>query len=361
MVSCGDSNGFFSRLNGAFRVIFIKLERKTGTFNVSVFLLQIYRRKVDRNMNKKLELDYYYGMEAEQFSFIRVPKILMKDDRFRQLSSDAKLLYGLMLDRMALSKKNEWLDESNRVYIIYTVESVIEDLGCSKPTAIKIMKELDSENGLGLIEKVRRGLGKPDLIYIKNFATYNSKRKKENPAEVKNFDLQNTEELTSEDKELKLQGVKKIVTNETNNNNTEWNNHLSFNLSTPNEERFDTEIYINLIQSHIDYHRHILYDKREDKQMFEELYQLICEVVCVQRKYIKIAGENYPYELVKDKFLKLNDQHLLYVMDRMRNTTSRIENIKAYMLTALYNAPGTMHHYYQQRVLNDLYGEENTT
>ena len=81
----------------------------------------------------------------------------------------------------------------------------------------------------------------------------------------------------------------------------------------------------------------------------------------MQRKYIKIAGENYPYELVKDKFLKLNDQHLLYVMDRMRNTTSRIENIKAYMLTALYNAPGTMHHYYQQRVLNDLYGEENTT
>lgn len=88
-----------------------------------------------------------------------MPKILIKDDYFRQLSSDAKLLYGLMLDRMALSIKNEWRDESNRVYIIYAVESVMEDLGCSKPTAIKIMKELDSENGLGLIEKVRRGLG----------------------------------------------------------------------------------------------------------------------------------------------------------------------------------------------------------
>lgn len=96
----------------------IKVVRKIETFGVS-FFISIYRRKVDRNMNKKLELDYYYGMEADQFSFIRVPKILMKDDRFRQLSSDAKLLYGLMLDRMALSIKNEWLDESNRVYIIY--------------------------------------------------------------------------------------------------------------------------------------------------------------------------------------------------------------------------------------------------
>ena len=95
---------------------------------------------------------------------------MIKDKRFRNLSSDAKLLYGLMLDRMSLSMKNGSLDEENRAYIIYTVENMMEDLGCSKPTCVKIVRELDSEKGIGLIEKKRRGLGKPDIIYVKNFS-----------------------------------------------------------------------------------------------------------------------------------------------------------------------------------------------
>ena len=103
-------------------------------------------------------------MEAEQFSFYRIPRTLVKDKRFKGLSSDAKLLYGMMLDRMSLSIKNGWLDDRNRAYIIYTVENIMEDLGCAKGTCVKIMKELDSEKGIGLIERKRRGLGKPDII-----------------------------------------------------------------------------------------------------------------------------------------------------------------------------------------------------
>ena len=122
-------------------------------------------------MGDTINFDYYYGIEAEQFSFYRVPRLLIKDERFKGLSSDAKLLYGLMLDRMSLSMKNGWLDDENRAYIIYTVDAIMEDLGCSKPTCTKIMRELDSDNGIGLIEKKRRGLGKPDIIYVKNFAS----------------------------------------------------------------------------------------------------------------------------------------------------------------------------------------------
>ena len=121
-------------------------------------------------MGGPLKFDYYYGVEAEQFSFYRVPRLLVKDGRFKGLSSDAKLLYGLMLDRMSLSMKNEWLDEENRAYIIYTVDNIMEDLGCARATCMKVIKELDSENGIGLIEKKRRGLGRPDIIYMKNFA-----------------------------------------------------------------------------------------------------------------------------------------------------------------------------------------------
>ena len=121
-------------------------------------------------MKTGLRFDYYYGIEAEQFSFYRVPRILIKDERFKDLSSDAKLLYGLMLDRMALSMKNGWFDEENRAYIHYTIENIMEDFGCAKATATKMLAELDSKKGIGLIEKKRQGLGKPDIIYVKNFA-----------------------------------------------------------------------------------------------------------------------------------------------------------------------------------------------
>ena len=125
--------------------------------------------KEARKIGGTIKFDYYYGIEAEQFSFYRVPRLLIKDERFKGLSSDAKLLYGLMLDRMALSMKNGWLDDENRAYIIYTVDSIMEDLGCGKDKAIKVLAELDTNKGIGLVERIRRGLGKPDIIYVKNF------------------------------------------------------------------------------------------------------------------------------------------------------------------------------------------------
>ena len=97
-------------------------------------------------MDNNIHFDYYYGNEAEQFSFYRIPRILIKDERFKGISSDAKLLYGLMLDRMALSVKNGWFDEENRAYIHYTVENIMEDLGCAKATCVKVIAELDIVN-----------------------------------------------------------------------------------------------------------------------------------------------------------------------------------------------------------------------
>ena len=151
-------------------------------------------------MSEKLNLDYYYGIEAEQFSFYRVPRLLVKDARFKGLSSDAKLLYGLMLDRMALSIRNGWLDDQNRAYVIYSLEDIMDELGCSKPTCIKVIRELDGENGIGLIEKVRRGLGKPDIIYVKNFATISDKTDQD--GDEKDFTSGSKESLPPEVKNL---------------------------------------------------------------------------------------------------------------------------------------------------------------
>ena len=349
-------------------------------------------------MGEPLKFDYYYGVEAEQFSFYRVPRLLIKDERFKGLSSDAKLLYGLMLDRMALSMKNGWLDDENRAYIIYTVDNIMEDLGCAKATCVKVIKELDSDNGIGLIEKKRRGLGKPDIIYVKNFAAaegkepektaantdkstevqnlnfkkfnnYTSGSSKSEPQEVQDLDLQKSKKQTSGSSENEPQEVQKSDPNYTNYNYTDLSYTNPINQSEGNadssgvhekEDRIDvideTAAYMQLIRDNIEYEHHMKYDQHGDKEMYEEIYETICDVVCVRRQIIRINGEEYPYELVKSRFLKLNSGHVEYVMGCMKDTVTKITNIRAYLITALYNAPSTMSHYYQQAVQHDMYG-----
>ena len=119
-----------------------------------------------------MTLDYFYGQAGELFSFYRIPKALFQEPRFQSLSTDAKTLYGILLDRMSLSVKNGWLDEQNRVFIIFTIEDVKRALCCADNKATKLLRELEK---FGLIERKRRGLGKPSLVYVKNFSAESSK------------------------------------------------------------------------------------------------------------------------------------------------------------------------------------------
>lgn len=116
-----------------------------------------------------IQFDYFHGMEAEQYSFYRIPKMLFTEECFRSLSCEAKVLYGLMLDRMGLSIRNRWIDEEDRVYIVFTVEEIAGLMDCGIQKAVKLVRELDADKGIGLIEKKRLGLGKPNVIYVKNF------------------------------------------------------------------------------------------------------------------------------------------------------------------------------------------------
>lgn len=116
--------------------------------------------------------DYFYGIQSEQFAFYRIPKILFTDDRFRVLSAEAKTLYGILLDRVTLSAKNGWIDQQGRVYIIYTIEEIMADMNCGNKKAIQLLSDLEEK--VGLIERKRQGLGKPNLIYVKNFISVES-------------------------------------------------------------------------------------------------------------------------------------------------------------------------------------------
>lgn len=342
-----------------------------------------------------LKFDYYYGIEAEQYSFYRVPRLLIKDRRFKGLSSDAKLLYGLMLDRMSLSVKNGWFDQENRAYIYYTVENIMEDLGCARATCTKIMAELDTKKGIGLIEKKRQGLGKPDIIYVKNFVMLeekiDSQNKEESPSdadvstEVQKMNFQKFKSQTSRSSEIEFLGeqktevqkfnfytsgdsenesleFQKLNPNYNNNNYTEINYTDSIypSVKTGESDKEGGEIdeanaCMKMIKENIEYEHYMKYENWQNKQLYQELFELICDVACVRRRGVKIGGENYPYELVKARFMKLNSSHLEYVIDCMRNTTTKIRNIKAYLITALYNASSTINNYYQQKVQEDMY------
>ncbi len=166
-------------------------------------------------MAKTQEFDYYHGGEPDDFQFIRVPRQLMTDPRFRGLSSEAKLLYSLLLDRVSLSAKNGWWDEQHRVFVYFTIKEIREIFSCSKNKAIWLLEELDTAKGVGLIERVRQGQGKPARIYVKKFATV------ENPN-----DLQESELLTSQNEPSsglisKNQEVEKQDANYTDKNYTE--------------------------------------------------------------------------------------------------------------------------------------------
>ena len=115
-----------------------------------------------------MEFNYYYGSQADQFSFIRIPRVMLTEDTFSSLSIPAKVLYGVLLDRMTLSRKNGWFDDENRVFIIYQIGEIQEDLGFSKKKAMDLLSELEA---FGLLEKKRRSHGLPNILYVKSFMT----------------------------------------------------------------------------------------------------------------------------------------------------------------------------------------------
>ena len=336
-------------------------------------------------MGKEEVFDYYYGTEAEQFSFFRIPRVLIQDPRFKQVSTDAKLLYGLMLDRMSLSMKNGWLDEENRVYIIYTLENIMEDLNCGKDKGVKILAELDTVKGIGLIERKKRGLGKPSIIYVKNFASLVTEKKTDVEKEEDNIKIINEVQSSEEPKSEKLSvrspefGRTEVLLSEKQQSGVlengsldfgkiggNYNKDFNYNKFNDTDRNYNNPInpsevdgivcYMDLIKENIEYDYYKKHGNIGESELVEELYQLICDVVCVKRKFITIGGDKIPYELVKSKFLKIKQPHIEYILESMKKVSSQIHNIRAYLLTTLYYAPSTMNYYYQQEVQKDMYG-----
>ena len=287
-----------------------------------------------------MTLDYYYGDQAEQFSFYRIPKVLFTDSRFKDISAEAKILYGLLLDRMSLSAKNGWLDQEGRVYIVYTVEDIMDALSCASQKAMKLLNELDEK--CGLIERKRQGLGKPNLIYVKNFVSAPESK-------FKNGENQNSGVLKIETQEFPKSKGSNTEKNNTDLNDTESLPFTSFRGSQKREsKRNDAERrsqYRELIMENISYDV-LLLDLPHDKE--------IVDTVCTTKETVRISGDDKPAEVVRSRFQKLDSEHIRFVVSCMKENTTKIKNIRQYLLATLYNASLTMTSYYAALVQHDM-------
>lgn len=133
-----------------------------------------------------VNLDYFYGSEGEQYRFYQIPAVLLEDDEYKKISDTAKILYGILLSRLAMSKKNNWIEEdTNRVYILYNRNDIAKKMGRSPNTISNAMNQLLE---VGLIKRKRQGQGKADMLYVMNFSSREHNKKIDMPCkEEKRF------------------------------------------------------------------------------------------------------------------------------------------------------------------------------
>jgi len=289
--------------------------------------------------------DYFYGVQADLFAFYRIPTLLFTDDQYRYVSAEAKVLYGILLSRMELSAKNGWIDDQKRVYIIFTIEEVMEKLGCGNKKAIQLLDEL--ENKLGLIERKRQGLGKPNLIYVKNFLPVDKS------VEGHFLKCQNHTSGSV--------GMTSPEVSESHGSNIE-NKYIDQRYTeNPILSGWDTE-GMSAYERYKEYFRTVLetdilaHDDPYEKETLDGILDLMAEVCSCNKKMIRVAGDDKPTEVVKSRLMKLDSSHIQYVLACLKENTTDIKNMKQYLLTALFNAYVTISPYYQAKVNYDFSG-----
>ena len=337
-----------------------------------------------------MQFDYFYGNEAEQFTFYRIPKILITSPHFKKISDSAKLLYGLMLDRMSLSIRNGWLDDDNRAYIFFTTNDVMEQMCCGTEKATKMLTELDSEKGIGLIERVKQGQGKPAIIYLKKFYELEDTARSTKLSEIESQDFQESKVKTFENRKTRLskiesqdfrksknktfenrksglseiekQDFRKSKCNYNNINNTDINYIYPINQDNYNIQNSDTQTEeewidrytktVDEIKKQIDYDYLINHAERD---IVDEVVNIMAEVMTVYRPKYKIEGDFIEYNAVVNKFRQITAQKLEICLLAYSRKIQRIKNPKAYWISTLYNIPLTSGIVLQNMINSDIY------
>lgn len=304
-----------------------------------------------------MKFDFFRGNECEQYLFYRVPQVLFTDDEFRYISSEAKLLYGFLLDRTALSAKNKWTDEDGKVYVYFTQDEAKEKLNIGTGKATKIFSELDE---IGLIIRIRQGQGNPCKIYVMNFAkplsrtqTSENQKSEKSKMEVLNSEKDNlrltkNESLKQVKRKSRLpksesQDFQKTECNNTENSHTE-NSHIylsSFSADRLNDGVIEYQQCIDEVKEQISYDS--LLHQGIDKNYLDFIVSLIADVYInknTENTY-SINNVSISAERVIKRYSLLDDTHICYVTEKLIQSfkNQQIKNIRKYTISCLYNAP----------------------
>ena len=303
-----------------------------------------------------MKFEYFYGKESEQFTFYRIPKLLITAPELEDLSDSAKLLYSLMLDRMGLSLQNGWFDDNNRAYIIFTIEEVKDTMHCSDAKAVKLMKELTA---VGLIDRIKHGQGKPAIIYVKKFVSAdkddNTAASNDEKIVVQKENLQIFNNRNSQTSKTEIEDFQKPQCNDNNinnnkNNDTEGNNIYPINPAEAADDNIAhtetakerwIDVYnktVTEIKEQIEYDYLIC---NNDRKLVDEVVEIMADVMTVYRAKYKIEGELIDCESVIHKLRKVTAEQIEVFLIEFARLYSTIHNTKAYVITALYNMPLT--------------------
>ena len=307
-----------------------------------------------------MQFDYFYGDEAEQFTFYKIPKVLITSQQFKKVSDSAKLLYGLMLDRMGLSIRNGWFDEQNRTYIFFTVNDIMEQMNCKTEKATKLVAEL---KGIGLIERVKQGQGKPSKIYLKKFINSNNDVETSIVSINKNQDFGKSKVQTfgnrkSRVSEIENADFRQSKCNYTDINNTDFNNINSINQSEklshpPNEswiEKYNKTI--SQIKSQISYDSLIL---TNDTGIINDIVEVMADVMLLDTPSYKIEKKEIPSEIVRIRYKQLTYEKIETLLLDFNNITYEIHSKTSYLISSLYNISKTAETSLTNRVKHNMY------
>lgn len=269
--------------------------------------------------------------ETRSYQFLKLPAVLFETDPYRHLSSTAKLLYALLLDRMGLSAANGWTDERGQVYIYYSIRDATARLSCGHDKVTKALRELESA---GLLTRDRQGQGKPDRLYVLPFSS-----------ECDISANRNAEDPHSRTRDDRTQECENPAPNHTEKKHTYKNQTES---STPSEDR---ERMISFLKLRFDYAA--LMEQKEDPRVLE-IIKLVADVLTSQAPTIRIGKAEHPTQEVQAKFRELNREHMEYILLVMDRNHPEIRNYRSYMLTTLYHAPDTMDSALDAMVAHDM-------
>ncbi|MBQ4629407.1 MAG: replication initiator protein A [Clostridia bacterium] len=303
--------------------------------------------------------NYYTKNDNFNYEFYMTPKFIFTDEKYKSLSDSARILYIMLLSRLSLSKLNSWIDKQGRLFVYYTLEDVKKELGYGTDKAIKSFAELDSKNGVGLIERKRMGFGrpskicfpKPDIFFDKNdlgetIVSKDNTYEKNESVNSQNPNSETSQKPTSQLAECRTQDFDKTEPNKININNNKFNNN-DYELNQPQSSKEDgakewikqKDNFESIVKNNISYDE--LCTKIPLSRL-DEFVSVITHVLCSQKSFIKISDEYIPLSTVKERFLNLEKEHIEYVYDSFCKVESPIRNIRPYLITMLYQSDETL-------------------